>query len=679
MNYPIYDLTNTNFVSTLTNVNVYQNGVKLDAVVANQYNLNGGMVNINTQSLAVNIGDTIAIETFNPIDITNSSTYTTATYTATMTYSYDYALKYDGILKGYQLYLTPNYWNTTTNSIKITTFNNQDSLMMEQQSFVGNPYRTYNLDRPVIDPTYLWVTVNTTASGELILNTGIDFQLLSDQRTILLSDVFVSSTDNIPTASTVTNAAFGGSSITRYDSVVVTSVASPTVSSENLAYRIFLPIVPGPAQYTRISTANSTYLINPLTPADDRIYVADSTVLTPPNALTNTPGVILVNGERIEFFKIDGDVLSQLRRATYGTSPADYNQIGTRVIDQGTYQNIPGVDDMVYVQSTLTHTSNALNNVYRISTATVTGWWDFITSSTVRCDGIRLMTSTTSTAYPKGLYPFDPYTGKIVFGKEVYSVSTASIAAKDQLEVYYGGIKLRKDPSYVHDNTVMYDGISTSQIILTTSTFTNAVFPTFANVEQLSNAYNRLENDQLTTPYPAYITTDTNIVWVYNPARSQSVINHTVATIFDLPAYISTGTTYLVTQNNIIYWSTGTGFIATATLGFIDSGLRVVPADFSIITATQTLILNTATVKIHDGALLTVIMRRVGPSWNDPDPNNTMTNTISILTSTNAVAQFLREGPAALPDQNFYGGQIYLVDNTGTPLTDQNGNPIWGY
>jgi hypothetical protein len=152
-----------------------------------------------------------------------------------------------------------------------------------------------------------------------------------------------------------------------------------------------------------------------------------------------------------------------------------------------------------------------------------------------------------------------------------------------------------------------------------------------------------------------------------------------VENVFDLPNNVTTGTTYLVKTNNVVYWSTGTGFIATATLGFVDSGLRAVPADFSIITATQTLILNTATVKIHDGALLTIIMKRVGPSWNDPDPNNTMTNTISILTSTNAVAQFLREGPAALPDQSFYGGQIYLVDNTGSALTDQNGNPIWGY
>ena len=679
LTYPIYDLTNTNFISTLTNVNVYQNGIKLDPTVANHYVINSGTVSINSQSLLVKTGDTIAIEAFNPIDITNSSTYTTAVYTATMAYSYDYALNYDSILKSYQLYLTPNYWNTTTNSIKITTFNNQDSLMMEQQSFVGNPNRTYKLDRPVVDPTYLWITINTTASGELILSNNIDFQLLSDQRTILLSDVFVSSQNNVSSASTATGVAFGGNAITRYDSVVVTSVASPSVSSENLAYRIFLPIVSGPARYSRISTANSTYLINPLTPFDDTIYVADSTVLTPPNVDLNIPGVILVNGERIEFFSMEREVLSQLRRGTYGTSPADYNQIGTRVIDQGTYQNIPGVDDLVFIQNTLTHTRNTLSNVYNISTSTVYGWWDTVTSSTVRCDGISLMTSITNELYPRGLFPFDPYTGKIVFGKEVYSVSTASIAAKDQVEVYYGGIKLRKDPSYKHDTTVLYDGISTSQIISSTSTFTNAVFPTFDNVEDLANVYRRLSQDQLITPYPAYLTTDTNIIWVYNPGRSQTIINHTVSTISDLPATVTTGTTYLVTRNNVVYWSNGIGFIATATLGFVDSGLRAVPADFSIVTATQTLILNTATVQIHDGALLTVVMRRVGASWNDLDPNNPMSNTISILTSTNAVAQFLREGPAALPDQNFYGGEIYLLDNTGTPLSDQNGNPIWGY
>ena len=681
LNFPIYDLTNTNFISTLTNVNVYQNGVHLDPQVANQYNISGGAVNINSQSVTINVGDTIAIEAFNPIDITNSSTYTTAVYTATMSYSYDYALKYDAILRGYQLYLTPNYWNTTTNHIKITTFNNQDSLMMEQQSFVGNPNRTYKLDRPVVDPAYLWVTINTTSSGELILSNDLDYKILSDQRTILLSDVFVTENKSTAVSSTITNASFGGRSITLYDSVVVTSVANPAVSSENLAYRVFLPIANGPTQYRRISTANSTYLTTPLTSADTVIYVADSTVLTPPNASLNIPGVVLINGERIEFFQMDKGVLSQLRRGTYGTSPADYNQVSTRVIDQGTFQNIPGVDDIVFIQNTLTHTSNTLSNVYNISSDTIHGWWDSITSSTIQCDGIKLMTDTTSITYPSGLYPFDPYTGKIVFGKSVYGVSTASIAAKDQLEVYYGGVKLRKDPSYIHDTTVMYDGISTAQIVSSTSTFTNAIFPTFDNVEELSNAYFRLPTDQiaLQLQYPAYITTDTNIVWVYNPNRSQSVINYTVSTKAELPTTATVGTTYLVEQTNVVYWSTGTRFVATATVGFVDSGLRAVPADFSIVTATQTLILNTATVKIHDGALLTIIMKQVGASWNDPDPNNTMTNTISILTSTNSVAKFLREGPAALPDQSFYGGDIYLIDNTGSPLTDENGNPLWGY
>jgi hypothetical protein len=417
----------------------------------------------------------------------------------------------------------------------------------------------------------------------------------------------------------------------------------------------------------------------PLEPNDTVIRVADSTALTPPDIPNNRPGVVLINGERIEFFQMTPETLGQLRRGTWGTSPSEYNLNGTIVYDQGTYQKIPGLEDAIFIQNTLTNTSNPTSNVYNISSSTITGWWDSVSSATIRCDGIKLMTSITSDAYPRGVFPFDPYTGKIVFGKEVYSVSTASIAAKDQLEVYYGGARLKKNSSYIHDTTVLYDGILTSQIISSTSTFTNAYSPIFDDVEQLSNVYYRLPDDLVTVQNPAYITADTNIVWVYNPSVSQSVINYTVPTKLGLPASSTTGTTYLVKQNNVIYWSTGTGYIATATLGFVDSGLRVIPADFNIVTATQTLILNTATVKIRNGALLTIVKRQVGPSMNDLDPNNTMTNTLSILTSTNSIAEFLREGPSRLPNNAFYGNKQFLVDATGTPLTDENGNPLLGY
>ena len=581
--YPIVDLTNTNFVSFSTNTNVYQNGVLL--TYGSQYTLTNTTTVISSQ---LNLGDIIAVEVFNPTNIFN-------TVTNNASYSYDYMIGFNSFFNQYYMQLSPNYWgsNYSGSTVKITSFTNQDSMLIQTQTFVGNPRRTFKLDRPVLDSAYVWVTINVSGS-ELILTNEVDYQMLPDHMTVLVSDAYT---------------------IAPTDSVVIMSFASPTVSNEVLGYRIFNDIL-GRTSYKRLSNLNSTYLTQPLTFADTSINVADATVLTPPDIDANIPGVVLIDGERIEFFEIQGNSLTQLKRGTLGTSPAQYLEYGTKVIDQGTYQTLPVSADPVLVQNTFTNAS--LGNTYVISTTTVVGgWYNSITSSTVKCDGIKFITTATL-----GTLPYDPYTGDLKYGVRTYSVSTASIEAKDQVQVYYGGYQLRKNVSYWHDTTVAYDSIDPSQIVGTV--------PTASALSTVTNYFGN-----------AYVCQDTGYVYVCT-----------------LHQYSS-----------------------TATSLYIDSGLRQTPADFYIIntSTTPTLILNTATVKLHTGTLLSIVMKHGGPSWNDADPANPMINTLSILTSTNVVAQFLREGPALLPDNSFYGGNIELQDNSGTALTDQNGNPLLGF
>ena len=47
----------------------------------------------------------------------------------------------------------------------------------------------------------------------------------------------------------------------------------------------------------------------------------------------------MVNGERIEFFKISGNRLSQITRGTLGTGVATIHEAGTDVFNQGFQQN----------------------------------------------------------------------------------------------------------------------------------------------------------------------------------------------------------------------------------------------------------------------------------------------------------------------------------------------------
>jgi hypothetical protein len=387
------------------------------------------------------------------------------------------------------------------------------------------------------------------------------------------------------------------------------SFADPSKSSKTLGYRITKDFL-GKSSFTRLSKDDSTYLTQPLKVTDTEIYIADGSILSPSNSDKNKPGVVLIAGERIEFFKNINNVLSQLRRGTGGTSPADYVAEGSRVIDQGINQIINAsvakpYSDILLVQNT--YTSSNLENTYTISRTTIGSWVDPVTSSILRCDGIELMTDTSD-------LPNDLYTGQITYKGRFYSISTASIAAKDQIEVYYGGALLRKDQSFYHDTSIMYDGISISQIKGTVST-----------AEDLSTATVYLGD--------AYICEDTGQVWVCAPNQ------YNLSTV---PSYIYSGL------------------------------VRLLP-DFIVDTSTQQIILNTSTVSINTGTKLTVIKREVGPSWNEVISIN---STKSLFDSTGTIAKFLKAGPAIIPNQYFYASSSTVANvssgySGGGPVINQ--------
>jgi hypothetical protein len=67
--------------------------------------------------------------------------------------------------------------------------------------------------------------------------------------------------------------------------------------------------------------------------------------------------VIFIDGERIEFFVVQGNVLSQLRRSTLGTGPRDIHYAGTQVVDQGSDQTIPFKEEVQRFTTSTTATS----------------------------------------------------------------------------------------------------------------------------------------------------------------------------------------------------------------------------------------------------------------------------------------------------------------------------------
>jgi hypothetical protein len=226
------------------------------------------------------------------------------------------------------------------------------------------------------------------------------------------------------------------------------------------------------------------------------------------------------------------------------------------------------------------------------------------------------------------------------------SMSTdTTIEGKDQIEIYYGGRLLRKNGYFKHDDTVKYNPIT---VPYTTSTA--YAFTTVATVIDL--------------PLPgvsgnAYLVTATNQVWVFVPNRSDLVINASTATTSTLYASATTtGTVVLVTSTNKLYWSTGTGYVVTATFGYVDSGLRYIPEEFTILNTYTSMPLVTLRLDepITENIQLDFVKKQYSTEsrWNDIGLGS---STVSILSSTNVIATFLQRGPGILPDTYFYAGR----------------------
>ena len=362
----------------------------------------------------------------------------------------------------------------TNSVIRVTTFTDHDDMLMKTYRFKGNSNRQYKLPNKVLDDNYIWVMVDGIPLKK------VDYKILVDGFTIEVTDSLA---------------------ITTSTQVVITTLNNNPLSETVIGYRIFNDVF-NKTHFKRLSKKNTTRLARPLLLTDDEIHVEDASVLTPPalrstptsitvmdengdpktvlmpNVNKTVPGVIMIDGERIEFFKATNNVLSQLRRSTIGTGPKSYVAQGTQVIDQSVEQDIP-YSDTIKRQTIITTNTNT----YVINTTTLV---NVITAAgdVIESDGIVLQTSENT---------LTDINGNII-----------ALRLEDQVEVFYGGRLLRKDGVYYHDSELSYDSPECN--ILGTVTSTNF----------LSVADNIGD---------AYLDVSTNKVWVYENSLESSAIN----------------------------------------------------------------------------------------------------------------------------------------------------------
>lgn len=190
---------------------------------------------------------------------------------------------------------------------------------VEYYNYVSLPSGRLLLDRPVIDDNYVWVTKNGS-----LLTPSIDFKLNVDRQSIQLA---------------VAPAIDDEFSLITYGSNVLTT---------GISYMQFKDML-NRVHFKRLSLNKQTRLVSDLRFNDLTIEVEDASNFDLPNPSKNKPGVIEINGERIEYFtvtpKVEGSittyVLGQLRRGTLGTGTSAIYRAQTFVQEIGPSETLP--------------------------------------------------------------------------------------------------------------------------------------------------------------------------------------------------------------------------------------------------------------------------------------------------------------------------------------------------
>jgi hypothetical protein len=178
-----------------------------------------------------------------------------------------------------------------------------DSIGYESPSVAVINEPTYVLDRDITDSNYLWVSVDGVKMYQ-----GIDFTI-DDNKVKINPAVNVSATSK----------------------VVITSFTENTAAPA-MSWRVFKDMLDD-VKYYAMAVEHTTALDNDLQITDTEIHVTDGSVLSEPSIKTNRPGVVFINGERITYWVKNGNVLSQIRRATAGTGAVATHVKGSLVID----------------------------------------------------------------------------------------------------------------------------------------------------------------------------------------------------------------------------------------------------------------------------------------------------------------------------------------------------------
>lgn len=185
-----------------------------------------------------------------------------------------------------------------------------------------------DLRSQAVDSQYVWVTVNRR-----LLNPNVDYVVTENKRYVQI---------------------LGG--LNENDIVETFHFANVPLKNK-FGWRQFKDML-NRTHYKRLDGTKNYKLARDLNWYDRNIELFDATNLPAPAQGTKTPGVVWIEGERIEYFVKQGNVLKQLRRGTLGTGVKNVYEAGTELYDQSADQTMPYKDETVTTIFTADGTTN---------------------------------------------------------------------------------------------------------------------------------------------------------------------------------------------------------------------------------------------------------------------------------------------------------------------------------
>jgi len=201
--------------------------------------------------------------------------------------------------------------------IEVTWFSEYPTMDIIQDEFVGGKY-FYKLKAIPLDISYVWVYKNG-----IRLTKDIDYSVSLPRGIVYL----LSNDDLNPQRDQVLDTI----KIVQFGSALYRDPVAYEIHKDMLNYY----------HYTRYSETSEIVLESSLMYYNTEIVVSSVEDLFEPDESKNIPGIIQINGEKISYFGKDGNRLFKLRRGFLGTSIAEIHVQGSRVVNCSINETIP--------------------------------------------------------------------------------------------------------------------------------------------------------------------------------------------------------------------------------------------------------------------------------------------------------------------------------------------------